>query len=79
MSGVPNKFTDVKPKYTIPQKPHPTANVLMYYLEGEIKEKFFELYPTHTNPELMKIFGVCYGIHYSLCTYLLFAKRHGCD
>lgn len=61
MSGVPNKFTDVKPKYPIPQKPHPTANVLMYYLDGEIKEKFFELYPTHTNSELMKIFDVCYG------------------
>lgn len=70
MRRVPNKFTDVKPKYPIPQKPHPTANVPMYYLDGEIKEKFFELYPTHTNPELMKLFGVCYS------TIIRFARTY---
>lgn len=71
MSRVPNKSIISNPKYPIPQKPHPTAGVLMYYLEGEIKEKSFELYPTHTHPELMKLFGVSHA------TILRFAQKYG--
>ena len=71
MSGVPNKFTEVKPKYPIPKKPHPTAGVPMYYLDGAIKEKFLELYTTHTQPELMKLFGVSHA------TILRFARKYG--
>lgn len=71
MSRVPNKSIIDKPKYPIPQKPHPTAGVLTYYLEGEIKDKFIELYPTHTHPELMKLFGVCHA------TISRFARKLG--
>lgn len=71
MSRVPNKSIISNPKYPIPQKPHPTAGVPMYYLDGEVKEKFFELYPTHTHPELMKLFGV------SPATILRFARMYG--
>lgn len=69
MSVPPNKSIISKPKYPIPLKR--TSGFPKYCLEGEVKEKFFELYPTHTHPELMQLFGV------SFATIARFAKHYG--
>lgn len=69
MSVPPNKSIISKPKYPIPLKS--TSGFPKYCLEGEVKEKFFELYPTHTHPELMQLFGVSYS------TIARFAKQYG--
>ena len=72
-SRTPNKFTDVKPKYTIPMKPHPKTGNPHYVLEGTLKETFVRLYPKTTNPEMMKLFGI------SHTTVARFARRLGLE
>lgn len=59
-----NTRTPTKPtgkaKWQLPQRKHPTAGVMEYYLEGELKDKFCQLYPKHSNRRMMKWFGVSF-------------------
>ncbi|MCQ2310203.1 MAG: hypothetical protein MJZ64_00410 [Paludibacteraceae bacterium] len=35
--------------------------VMTYQLEGELKERFIRYFPTHTNREMMELFGIAYS------------------
>ncbi len=48
-------------KWQIPRKRHPRAGVMEYYLEGEIREKFIELFPKHSNRRMMQWFGISFS------------------
>lgn len=60
-----NTKTPLKPegaaKWQIPRKRHPRAGVMEYYLEGEIREKFVELFPKHSNRRMMQWFGISFS------------------
>lgn len=47
-----------KAKWQIPQRPHPNAGVMEYYLEGELKERFCRLFPKNSNRRMMEWFGI---------------------
>lgn len=50
---------DVKWQVPMERNKH---GLLKYYLDGDIKDKFFELYPITSNKELAKIFGISTAI-----------------
>lgn len=50
-----------KPKWQVPMRPHPTAGVMEYYLEGEIKERFVKLFPVHSTRRIMQWFGISFS------------------
>ena len=61
-----NTKTPTKPdgknvKWQVPMRPHPKAGVMEYYLEGEIKEKFIELFPKHSTRRIMEWFGISFS------------------
>lgn len=60
-----NTHTPTKPsckaRWQVPQRRHPQAGVMEYYMEGEIKDKFCELFPKHSNIRIMKWFGISFS------------------
>ena len=60
-----NTKTPIKPtdeaKWQVPMRQHPTRNVMEYYLEGELEERFCKLFPKHTNRRLMQWFGISFS------------------
>lgn len=60
-----NTHTPLKPtapaKWQVPMRQHPGKNVMEYYLEGEIKERFCQLFPKNSNRRLMQWFGISFS------------------
>ena len=48
-------------KWQVPMRPHPGKNVMEYYLEGELKERFCQLFPKNSNRRLMQWFGISFS------------------
>lgn len=61
-----NTKTPTKPdgvaKWQVPMRPHPKAGVMEYFLEGEIRDKFIELFPKHSNRRIMQWFGISFSV-----------------
>ena len=60
-----NTKTPTKPdgvaKWQVPMRPHPKTGVMGYCLEGEIRDKFIELFPKHSNRRIMQWFGISFS------------------
>lgn len=60
-----NTKTPTKPtapaKWQIPSRPHHKGGKDEYYLEGELKEQFCNLFPKNSNRRLMKWFGISFS------------------
>lgn len=60
-----NTKTPTKPdgvaKWQVPMHPHSKAGVMEYCLEGEIRDKFIELFPKHSNRRIMQWFGISFS------------------
>ncbi|MDY4498423.1 MAG: hypothetical protein SPE04_02485 [Prevotella sp.] len=56
----PNK-TIGKAKWQVPMRPHHKGGKDEYYLEGELKERFCQLFPKNSNRRLMKWFGISFS------------------
>lgn len=60
-----NTTTPLKPtapaKWQAPMRKHPGKNVMEYYLEGELKERFCQLFPKNSNRRLMQWFGISFS------------------
>lgn len=48
-------------KWQVPMRPHPQKGVMEYYLEGELKERFCQLFPKNSNRRLMQWFGISFS------------------
>lgn len=61
----PNTKTPTKPttpaKWQIPMRQHPGMSVKEYYLEGELKERFCQLFPKNSNRRMMTWFGISFA------------------
>lgn len=61
----PNTKTPLKPtgkaKWQVPMRPHPGMGVMEYYLEGELKERFCQLFPKNSNRRMMEWFGISFA------------------
>lgn len=53
----PNKPTSPA-KWQVPMRPNPTSGMKEYYLEGELKERFCNLFPKNSNRRMMTWFGI---------------------
>ena len=57
-----NTKTPLKPttaaKWQVPMRPNPINGVKEYYLEGELKERFCQLFPKNSNRRMMTWFGI---------------------
>lgn len=60
-----NTTTPTKPtapaKWQVPMRQHPGMKVMEYYLDGELKERFCQLFPKNSNRRLMEWFGISYS------------------
>ena len=60
-----NTKTPLKPtkeaKWQVPMRPHHKGGKDQYYLEGELKERFCQLFPKNSNRRLMKWFGISFS------------------
>ena len=60
-----NTKTPLKPttpaKWQVPMRPQPKSGVNEYYLEGELKERFCQLFPKHSNRRMMTWFGISFS------------------
>ena len=63
--SVRNTKTPTKPdgvaKWQVPMRLHSKAGVMKYCLEGEIRDKFIELFPKHSNRRIMQWFGISFS------------------
>ena len=50
-----------KAKWQGPMRPHHKGGKDEYYLEGELKERFCQLFPKNSNRRLMKWFGISFS------------------
>ena len=50
-----------KAKWQVPMRPHHKGGKDEYYLEGELKERFCQLFPKNSNRRLMKWFGISFS------------------
>lgn len=61
----PNTSTPIKPttqaKWQVPMRQHPGMSVKEYYLEGELKERFCQLFPKNSNRRMMTWFGISFS------------------
>lgn len=48
-------------KWQVPMRPHHKGGKDEYYLEGELKERFCQLFPKNSNRRLMKWFGISFS------------------
>ena len=60
-----NTKTPLKPttaaKWQVPMRPHHKGGKDQYYLEGELKERFCQLFPKNSNRRMMKWFGISFS------------------
>ena len=60
-----NTKTPTKPdgvaKWQVRMRRHSKAGVMKYSLEGEIRDKFIELFPKHSNRRIMQWFGISFS------------------
>ena len=56
----PNKPT-IASKWQVPMRPNPKSGMKEYYLEGELKERFCQLFPKNSNRRLMTWFGISFS------------------
>lgn len=60
-----NTKTPTKPtapaKWQVPMRPHPGMSVKEYYLDGELKERFCQLFPKNSNRRMMTWFGISFS------------------
>ena len=60
-----NTKTPLKPttavKWQVPIRSHPRKGVMEYYLEGELKERFCQLFPKNSNRRMMTWFGISFS------------------
>ena len=60
-----NTKTPTKPtsaaKWQVPMIPNAKSGMKEYYLEGELKERFCQLFPKNSNRRLMKWFGISFS------------------
>lgn len=60
-----NTKTPTKPstpaKWQVPMRPHSERGVMEYYLDGELKERFCQLFPKNSNRRLMQWFGISFS------------------
>lgn len=60
-----NTKTPLKPttaaKWQVPMRQHHKGGKDEYYLEGELKERFCQLFPKNSNRRLMKRFGISFS------------------
>ena len=60
-----NTKTPLKPttaaKWQVPMRPNPINGVKEYYLEGELKERFCQLFPKNSNRRMMTWFGISFS------------------
>ena len=50
-----------KAKWQVPMQPNQKSGAKEYYLEGELKERFCQLFPKNSNRRLMKWFGISFS------------------
>ena len=50
-----------KAKWQIPMRPHHKGGKDEYYLEGELKERFCQLFPKNSNRRMMTWFGISFS------------------
>lgn len=50
-----------KAKWQVPMRPHHKGGKDEYYLEGELKDRFCQLFPKNSNRRLMKWFGISFS------------------
>ena len=50
-----------KAKWQVPMRPHHKGGKDQYYLEGELKERFCQLFPKNSNRRMMKWFGISFS------------------
>lgn len=62
-----------KPTYVVP-KHRNEHGLLKHYLEGEVKDRFVQLYPKHCNRKLMALFGLSYSTLYRFAKELHLQK-----
>ena len=62
-----------KPKYIVPTC-HSKHGMPKYYLEGEVQEKFCELYPKHCTRKIMAWFGLSFSTVYRFAKELHLQK-----
>ena len=60
-----NTKTPLKPttaaKWQVPMRPNAKSGVKEYYLEGELKERFCNLFPKNSNRRMMAWFGISFS------------------
>ncbi|MFW5542103.1 MAG: hypothetical protein ACOCPD_11755 [Segatella copri] len=60
-----NTKTPLKPtaasKWQVPMRPNAQSGVMEYYLEGELKERFCQLFPKNSNRRMMTWFGISFS------------------
>lgn len=60
-----NTKTPLKPtaasKWQVPMRPNAQSGVKEYYLEGELKERFCQLFPKNSNRRMMTWFGISFS------------------
>lgn len=60
-----NTHTPLKPttpaKWQVPMRQHPGMSVKEYYLEGELKERFCQLFSKNSNRRMMQWFGISFS------------------
>ena len=60
-----NTKTPLKPttaaKWQVPMQPNAKSGMKEYYLEGELKERFCQLFPKNSNRRMMKWFGISFS------------------
>ena len=49
-----------KAKWQVPMRPHHKGGKDQYYLEGELKERFCQLFPKNSNRRMMTWFGISF-------------------
>lgn len=50
-----------KAKWQVPMRPNAKSGMKEYYLEGELKERFCQLFPKNSNRRMMKWFGISFS------------------
>ena len=50
-----------KAKWQVPMRPNHTSGMMEYYLEGELKERFCQLFPKNSNRRMMTWFGISFS------------------
>lgn len=60
-----NTKTQLKPttaaKWQVPMRPNAKSGMKEYYLEGELKERFCQLFPKNSNRRMMTWFGISFS------------------